>query len=82
MKLAILDYVLHYIYIFALTDHLNELSSASTILLMALVVIFDWLKCYFLFEILKIIMGMVLNKKIRTFRNKWRHYKMAQLGYQ
>ena len=51
--------MLHYIYIFALTEHIDRLTSPTLVLLMSLIVIFDWTKCYFIYEIVRVLMVKV-----------------------
>ena len=60
VKLSLADYILHYVYIFAVTDHAVDLNPTTTALLMSLVVVFDWAKCYFIYEIVRVLMGMVI----------------------
>ena len=57
IKIVLADYMLHYIYIFALTDHIDKLTSPTLVLLMSLIVIFDWTKCYFIYEIVRVLMA-------------------------
>ncbi len=55
--LFVFDYCLHYIYLFSVTDELAALSKPTVVLLMVLLVVFDWAKCFFIYEIVRTIMA-------------------------
>ncbi|CAG5098688.1 Oidioi.mRNA.OKI2018_I69.XSR.g15889.t1.cds [Oikopleura dioica] len=55
--LFLFDYCLHYIYLFSVTEELAKMTPTSVVLLMVLLVVFDWAKCFFIYEIVKSIMA-------------------------
>ena len=57
VKLAVVDYGLHYLYVFAVTEHVDSMSAPTAALLMSLIVSFDWAKCYFIYEVVRVLMA-------------------------